>query len=113
MSKTLSAFDHREWERLKLADYGDFSDKTTECNQEDWGDCSRGEWYYIHPLPVENEDGTFRVIYNGDWGNDHSPGASSYTYATLYDEADEDDMRRFVEAVKEWEEAPEWIEEDD
>ena len=33
MAFTINAFNHREWKRHGLADYGDFADMVTECNQ--------------------------------------------------------------------------------
>ena len=33
MAFTINAFNHREWARYGLADYGDFADMVTECNQ--------------------------------------------------------------------------------
>lgn len=104
MPETLSAFDHDRWDRLGLADYSEFSDRTTDCNQEDLGDCSQGEWYYIPDEPLANGD---KVIYNGTWGNYNSPGASSYTYATIYSP---DEEEQFQAAKREWENTEEWLE---
>ena len=70
MSFNVTAFNHREWQRLGLADYGDFADRVSECNQQEWADHTTGEWFFIPDDPLPNND---RVIYFGTWGNDHSP----------------------------------------
>ena len=70
MAFTITAFNHREWKRLGLADYGEFADIVTECNQGEDAFCGYGEWFFIPDEPLPNND---RVIYFGTWGNDHSP----------------------------------------
>jgi hypothetical protein len=106
-------FDHKEWDRLNLQDYSEFSEKITECDQRELGDCTAGNWYYIPDEPVTNENGVFKVIYHGSWGNYNSPGASSYTYAELFDTTDPDDMEDFEKQKKNWENSPEWEEVDE
>lgn len=115
MSLSFNAFNHKEWASYNLADYGDYSDKTTDINQRDDGpDSTAGTWFYIpdEPLVVEGQ-GTFRVIYSGTWGNYNSPGADSYTNAELYDIEDADDMAAFEKDSKRLDDAPEWLETDD
>jgi len=113
MSDTLNAFDHKRWAEEKLQDYGEFADRTGECNQLEEGDGTSGEWFYIpdDPLPeLEHEPGERRVIYHGSWGNYNSPGASSYTYATIYYMPE--DQEEYEADKKKWEEAPEWAQQD-
>ena len=115
MSLSFNAFNHKEWASYNLADYGDYSDKTTDYNMRDDGaDSTAGSWYYIpdEPLVVEGQ-GTFRVIYHGTWGNYNSPGADSYTNAELYDIEDEDDMAEFAKESARLDNAEEWLETDD
>ena len=114
MSLSFNAFNHKEWASYNLADYGDYSDKTTDYNMRDDGaDSTAGSWYYIpdEPLVVEGQ-GTFRVIYHGTWGNYNSPGADSYTNAELYDIEDEDDMAEFAKESARLDNAEEWLETD-
>jgi len=114
MSISFNAFNHKEWASYNLADYADFSEKISEIRQRDIGDCTEGTWFYIPDEPHTVEDqGTFRVIYHGTWGNYNSPGASSYTNAELYDIEDADDMADFEKHKAELESAPEWLESDD
>ena len=70
MAFTINAFNHKEWARFGLADYGDFADMATECNQGEDAFSGYGEWFFIPDEPLRNND---RVIYFGTWGNDHSP----------------------------------------
>ena len=107
MSHSVNAFHVDEWDSLGLADYSDFSDKTTECNMEELGDGTRGEWFYIPEGVLPNGD---MVIYWGTWNDDHSPGASCYTYAEVYDPSEKED---YLKGVKHWEDAPEWLDEDE
>ena len=112
MSININAFDHREWASHNLQDYGDFSDRISECNQEEMGDHTIGEWFYIpdEPLSITKDNpNERRVIYNGTWGNDNSPGASSYTWATIYDMTDPDDVAEYEKLKKQMEDAPEWL----
>jgi hypothetical protein len=53
------------------------------------------------------------VIYFGSFGNDHSPGASAYTYAELFDMDDKDDSAEFERRKQRWESAPEYLESGD
>lgn len=110
MSRSVCAWYHEEWAALKLEDYGDFSDKTTDCNQIEYGDHTVGAWYYIADTPLA--DGSM-VIYHGTWGNDSSPGASTYTYAEIYDMSDPDDAAEFEAQKRSWESQPEWEEVED
>lgn len=97
MSKYYTGFNHAEWEKAGLKDFGDFAECVTYCNQmEDYADSLQGEWWYA-------DDDTL-TIYHGTFGNDHSPGASIYTHAEVYDN-DQD----YRDQVKEWEAEPEYI----
>ena len=105
MCFTINAFNHREWARLGLADYGDFADQVAECNVGEDTFSGHGEWFYIPEEALPNND---RVIYFGTWGNDNSPGASSYTHAEIFDMDNPVDAAEYEKRVKEWESQPEW-----
>lgn len=107
MSFTICAFNHRDWTRHGLADYGDFADQTTECNQGEDAFSGYGEWFYVPDEPLPNNDA---VIYFGTWDNDNSPGASSYTNAEIFDMNDPKDSAEYAKRVQEWESQPEWEE---
>ena len=53
------------------------------------------------------------MIYFGTWGNDNSPGASSYTNAEIFNMDDPDDAAEYEKRVQEWETQPEWGSRDD
>jgi hypothetical protein len=109
MTLNFNAFDHADWNAYGLADYSDYADKTTDIRQRELGDCTTGTWFYIPDKPlIVKDQGTFRVIYSGTWGNYNSPGADSYTHAVLYDTDDADDMEQFEKDKAELESAPEW-----
>jgi hypothetical protein len=112
MSVNFCAFNHRDWSAYNLADYGDFAECVEWVNQQEDGcDQLRGEWWYSPDEVVTvDRQGTFRVIYYGSFGNYNSPGASSYTYAELYDVADADDVADYAKAVERWEGFPEYLE---
>ena len=101
----INNFNHKEWEQHGLKDYGDFVDEVGECNQMDYHDHSTGEWFYV------NEDA--KTIYFGTWVNDNAPGASSYTYAEIFDAEDPEDLAKFAERKVNWESRPEWTEQDE
>lgn len=107
MSFSITAFDHAEWERLGLADFGDFADQIAECNVGEDSFSGFGEWFYVPDEPLPNGDW---VIYHGSWGNDHSPGASMYTYAEIFDGSDPDDMAEFALRCRHWGAIPEYEE---
>jgi len=107
MCFTISAFNHEEWDRHGLQDYGDFADMVTECNVGEDAFSGYGEWFFVPDDPLPNND---RVIYFGTWGNDHCPGASMYTNAEIFNMDDPDDAAEFEKRVKEWENQPEWLE---
>jgi hypothetical protein len=100
MSFTLNAFNHTEWKRLGLADFGDFADQISECNVGEDSFSGYGEWFFVPDEPLPNGD---RVIYFGSWGNDNSPGASMYTNAEIFDGSDPDELAEFTLRVQEWE----------
>jgi hypothetical protein len=60
----------------------------------------RGEWFYA--------DDDKLVIYSGSFSDDHSPGASSYTYAEVFEDADDYNHR-----LANWEACPEYLESED
>ncbi len=109
MAVTVCAFNHREWKRLGLADYEDFGDMVTECNTGEDAFSGYGEWFFVPDDALPNGD---RVIYFGTWGNDNSPGASSYTHAEIFDMNDPEDAVEYDKRVREWESQPEWVEEE-
>ena len=110
MPFTISAFNHAEWTRHGLADYGDFADQITEVNVSKDAFSGNGEWFFVPNEPLPNGD---RVIYFGSWGNDNSPGASAYTNAEIFDALDPDQLVEFSKRVEHWENQPEFAEEDD
>ena len=89
------AWDHKEWAAQGLRDYADFED-VTYVNQEDFGDYYEGDWFY--------DDKDTLTIYYGSFGNYNAPGASSYTYADVYETLEE-----FEKELAEYESAPEYI----
>jgi len=105
MNFTINAFNHAEWQRHGLADFEDFADQITECNMGEDSFSGFGEWYFIPEEPLPNGE---RVIYYGSWGNDNSPGASSYTYAELFDVTDPDELAVFALRVEFMEGQPEY-----
>jgi len=111
MSFTVNAFNHAEWKRYSLQDFGDFSEMVEYVNQRpNYGDCDCGEWFFIPDEPTPEND---RVIYFGSFGNDHSSGASVYTHAEIFDMDDEDDANEFEKRKTCWESAPEYLESDE
>lgn len=110
MAFTVTAFNHHEWQHLGLADYGDFADQVSECNVGEDAFSGFGEWFYVPDEPLPNND---RVIYFGSWGNDNSPGASSYTHAEIFNMDAPDDAAEYEKRVKDRESQPEWDEEDE
>lgn len=107
MSFTITAFNHQEWIRYNLTDYGDFADMISEVNVGENAFSGYGDWFFIPDEPLPNND---HVIYFGSWGNDNSPGASSYTYAEIFDMDDEEDAEAYRQRVKEWESQPDYDE---
>jgi hypothetical protein len=98
MSKTICAFNHDDWQRLGLADFGSFADRVSEVNVGDEGDGGGyGEWFFVPDEPLPSG---LRVIYYGSWGSDHSPGASQHTYATLFNVSDPDELAEFTLRVQ-------------
>lgn len=110
MSYTINAFNHGEWHRLGLADFGDIADQVTECNVGEDAFSGYGDWYFVPDEPLPTGE---RAIYFGSWGNENSPGASSYTYAELFDISDVADAAAFAKRVREWESQPEFLGEDE
>lgn len=107
MAFTINAFNHEEWQLHRLLDYGDFADMVTECNVGEDAFSGYGEWFYIPEEPLNNHD---RVIYFGTWGNDHSPGASMYTHAEIFNMDDDADAEEFANRVQHWVSQPEYAE---
>jgi hypothetical protein len=110
MPFTINAFNDEEWKRHGLADYSDFADRITECNVGEDSFSGFGEWFFVPDETLPNGD---RVIYFGSWGNDNSPGASTYTNAEIFDALDPDQLVEFSKRVDHWENQPEYIETDD
>ena len=110
MSFTVNAFNHADWHRHGLADFGDFGDRITEINVGEDGFSGYGEWFYVPDEPLPTGE---RVIYYGSWGNDNSPDASMYTHATLFDVSDPDELADFAQRVRELESQPEYDEQPD
>jgi hypothetical protein len=99
--ETLSAADHAGWAARGLKDFGDYADCVEYVNQrEDYADSSAGDWYY-------GDDDTL-VVYEGTFGNDHSPGSDHYTTANLYPDRD-----MYLERMAELESCPEYLDSDD
>lgn len=124
MSITVQGHNYHDWEQHSLQDFGDFSDMVAYVNQsEDGFGGGKGEWFYIPDEvlpPMKDVDygdqkPNERAIYFGTFSNSHSPGASHYTYAEIYDMDDEDDAKAFEEEKAKWEEQEEYLpsEEDD
>jgi hypothetical protein len=77
-----TAFDNRAWDAAGLKDFGDFAECVTNCNQSEYGDDQlEGDWWYA--------DDDNRTIYSGTFGNYNSPGASSYTFADVYENVED------------------------
>lgn len=107
MSFTINAFDQDEWKRHGLADFSDFADQISERNMGEDSFSGFGEWFFAPDEPQPNGD---RVIYFGSWGNDNSPGASTYINAEIFDGLDPDQLIEFSKRVEHWEEQPEFVE---
>lgn len=96
------AWDHKDWAAAGLKNYEDFADMIEYVNQSEYGDGQlEGEWWYA--------DDATRTVYYGSFGNDNSPGASSYTYADTFP----DDPEGYAEAVKKWESYDEYLPHED
>ena len=68
MPFTVNAFNHAEWERHFLQDFGDFSEQVEYVNQQpDFGDCDCGDWFFIPDEPLPSGQ---RVIFFGSFGNE-------------------------------------------
>jgi hypothetical protein len=103
MSTTYNAFDHKTWDAAGWKDFGDFSEMIEYVNQSEYSDGQlEGEWWWA--------DDAARTVYYGSFGNYNSPGASSYTYAEVYEEDEEEE---YLAEVKQWEAFPEYLESED
>ena len=109
MPFSICAFHHAEWERHVLADFGDFADQIGEVNVGEDAFSGYGEWFFVPEEPLPNGD---RVIYFGSWGNENSPGASSYTHAEIFDGDDPGELAEFHERVANWEGQPAYADEE-
>lgn len=103
MPFTLCAFNHEEWKRHGLADFGDFAEQISECSVGEDAFSGYGKWFFVPDDPLPNGD---RVIYFGSWGNENSPGASTYTHAEIFSIPDE--AKTFEQRVRDWESQPEY-----
>ncbi len=109
----ISAHDHHEFENFKLKEFNEYSSQIHSCDQHTFGEDTIGEWFYVDEGPVVSSKGSYKVIYHGTWGPDHSPGADCFTTASLYYTDDENDMAQFVIDLKQWQDLPEWREEEE
>ena len=92
--------DRREWESLRLKDFGDYAEAVQYFNQrERYGDSLEGEWFADDPDNL--------AVYGGTFGNDDSAGASCYTWAEVYD-----DPAEFAARVKYLESLPEYVDDE-
>jgi hypothetical protein len=95
-STNYRASDYRSWEAAGLKDFDDYSDCVEYREQrEDYCDSLAGGWFY-------GDDDTL-TIYQGTFGNDHSPG--SIVYADVYDDREE-----YLAEVKRLDGLPEYLE---
>ncbi len=109
MSLTIDATDYRSWEAYGLLDYEDYAERVSEYNQRELGDITEGSWFYADTTRLVNEQGVFRVIYSGSWGNYNSPGANSFTRAELYDINEPQEEEDFKRDKASLEAEPEWL----
>ncbi len=94
------ASDYRDWDAAGLKDFGDYSECVEYREQSEcYGDSLEGGWFY--------GDDDSLTIYTGTFGNDHSPGASHYTAADVYDDPDE-----YRAEVKRLDFLPEYLDDD-
>ena len=95
-----SAHRFEAWEAAGLKDYGDYADCVEYRNEREsgFGD-SEGAWFY--------GDDDNLTIYTGTFGNDHSPGASHYTSAEVFDDREE-----YLAEVKRLDSLPEYLDDD-
>ncbi len=116
----VKASDHDNWDRHGLKDYGDFADMISECEVQDLGDYSVGNWFFaddenlpaMKDVDYGNQKPNERAFYYGDWGNDASPGASHNTFAVIFDMDNPDEVNELQSLLKEWEAKPETIDSD-
>ncbi len=89
------------WSGEGLLDFGEYAECVEYCNEREsgYGD-DEGEWFYA--------DEDTLTIYSGTHGNDHSPGTSGNTFATVYE-----DEASYRAALEEWESQEEYLESDD
>lgn len=93
--------DETEDKTMVPKDFSDYAESVTYCNQSESGfGGDEGEWFYA--------DESTLTIYTGTFANDHSPGASSYTYHDTYETREEFDAR-----LAELEAMPEYLESDE
>ncbi len=106
--KFICNFNHKEWKENNLKDFGEFAECVEYVNQREYGDGQlEGEWYYI-PDEVPPY-----VIYYGTFGNYNSPGASSYTFAEIYEEDEKEEYQTLCEKWRSCEEYEECETEDE
>lgn len=94
----LNAFNDRKyWAEYKLKDFGDYAEMVEYVNDRpDCFDSNRGDWFY--------GDDERKILYSGTYGNDHSPGASMYTYAEILT------PEEYRQALEKWNKAPAYLE---
>jgi hypothetical protein len=95
-----------EWSALDL-DALDYLDGAEFRNETDSGNGdSEGDWFYpVGMIPT----GEYIIIF-GTHGNDHSPGASHYTYASVYEP---NEIPEYNTEVARWEAIPEDLDVED
>ena len=98
MSDSYRMSDHKEWAAARLDEVWEGHEMEYVNQEDDYGDCLRGEWYIANDGP--------RVIIWGTFGNYNSPGASHYTYAEVYGPDEEDAYRA---DLAEWEDKLEYL----
>lgn len=91
------AWDHKEWEAAGLNRIQERHEMTYVNQSPDGYECYRGEWFIA--------DDATRTIVFGTFGNYNSPGASSYTYAQVFDNEEE-----YKKELAEWDAKPEYLE---
>lgn len=109
---TLGTHDHAEWDRHNLDSALDMDCAEFRNEQDSGHGDQEGEWFATSESHYAPGIGYFHVLFTGTHGNDHSPGTSGNTQATLYDTSDPDDMAEFRADVAEWEGKPESLDDD-
>lgn len=110
LSHSVHAFNVDDWQKNRLQDFGSFAEKIEYVGQREVGDLASGEWYFIGKLP--REDGS-KVIYHGSYSDSCIAGAMTETYADIYVVSHEAGENEYEKDVMEWENRPEWAEDEE